>query len=226
MKSRYQIILSYFFILSMAQAGELGQAGSTTTTAAVLPEALPNCVKDPAQVQRVLDTMSTNDKTKFKYNGYRKALASDDDSETAARLIYSETVAANCPAQNKQMMPLIAGVISNRIQRTKGDTKAVVYELGQFASSLNHYSQSAYKDFLCPQDGAMWAQAVELAKARTSPLGKDATMYYLNANIPGHDESGWKYSLLQTISDHGKKCLTVYANPSWQVNPEHTQFSN
>src|SRR5437899_2777296 len=130
------LTLSLFFFVTSANAGELGRSEPALATH---KSSMPKCVDDPAQVGSILQTLSANSKTKFKYDGYRKAVAGDSNEEITARLIYSETVAANCPDQNKQMAPLIAGVIKNRIQSTKGDAKAVVFELNQFASSLNNY---------------------------------------------------------------------------------------
>lgn len=220
------LILSCFFLIAPAEASDHASAGSATSSSgAAQASSLPKCVNDPSQVDKVLQTLSANSKTKFKYDGYRKALAGDSDEEIAARLIYSETVAANCPDQNKQMAPLIAGVISNRIQRSKGDTKAVVFELNQFASSLNHYDQSAYKDFLCPRDSNLWSQALQLAEAHSLPANKNATMYYLNANMPGHPESPSKSPVVQTVSSNGKKCLTVQEDSSWSLNHGLTVIS-
>lgn len=178
---------------------------------------LPKCVKESAEVQNIVKITKKNADTSAKYDGYRKALASDSDQALAARLIYAETIAANCPSQSTTVLPLIAGAINNRVQIRKGDVKSVVFERNQFASSLNHYSSSKYLDFLCPADVDLWTQAMNLVGKKNSDLSPVAVNYFLYKHHTGWDKEPWKLpeTKISRISN-ARDCIRVFENKSWK----------
>jgi hypothetical protein len=67
--------------------------------------------------------------------------------ELVARLVYAETLAANCPDKNQELSEGIAAVILNRVrafeEKGKDDAyRRVVFGKMQFASSLHFYSKA------------------------------------------------------------------------------------
>lgn len=113
---------------------------------------LPKCIDDEKTVKDIKSTMKANLDSEHKYNGYKDALQSSTDLEVASRLAYAEVLAANCSKHNSQIIRPITEVIANRIALKKNDIRKVVFQRNQFASSLNNYCSSRYKDFMCPTD--------------------------------------------------------------------------
>jgi hypothetical protein len=121
---------------------------------------VPGCANSEpviAEVKRILTLNGANAK---KYDGYRKLLQSDFAVVLAARLAYAETAAANCTAHNDEVLDLVASVIASRVRIRHGDVESVVFQRNQFASSLHIYSESRYRDFLCPSDAILWQKAL------------------------------------------------------------------
>lgn len=191
--------------------------GSTSVTTA-----LPHCVDAEADIEKIAQTQKANSKTEFKYDGYKNVLSTDSDADLAARLAYAETKAANCPNKEKQVLPLIYAVIANRIAKRGGDTKSVVFQRDQFASSLNIYSESRYKDFLCPQDVILWSEAKKLsqvtAENKAAPsIPRDAINYYLYRHSERFKAPNWnleeaKFKGHEDIED----CIRLFLHPKWK----------
>ncbi len=188
---------------------------SSLTTYAQIP--LPTCVKEPADIQKIITFTKKNSDNSSKYDAYRIALASDSDQALAARLIYAETIAANCPTQSANVLPLIAGVINNRVQIRKGDVKSVVFERNQFASSLNHYSSSKYLDFLCPTDALLWTQSMNVVGKKNRDLPIAAVNYFLYKHHAGWDKEPWKLPESKlSLNSNARDCIRVFENKSWK----------
>ena len=180
---------------------------------------LPHCVNSHDELETIKTKIKANAKTENKYDGYKKALASDSDEELMARLIYSETLATNCEQQNAKVVPVIASVIANRVKIKKGDVKAVVFQRDQFASSLNVYSESAYKDFLCPDDETLWALALKEATLALSDKAKstDTVNYFLYKHSPRWTKEPWSLEEDQVLTVvNVKKCIKAFKNPSYK----------
>jgi hypothetical protein len=115
---------------------------------------------------------------KTKYDCYMSLLAETDAVELVARLIYSESLAANCSEQIEKFRFPIATTIGNRIAIRKREheltefaaAKSVVFDIDQFASSLNIYESSKFKEFLCPKDRVGWLRSKSLAQAQLRSL--------------------------------------------------------
>lgn len=142
-------------------------SGSATSTASAMPQCFED-EKDLAEIKRV---QKANSKSAHKYDGYgrlfEKAAISDD--EILQRLIYAEVVAGGCGEDSQKAVTPIAEVIVNRVKKRQGDIRSVVFARNQFASSLNIYSESAYKHFLCPRDKQLWMRSL----ARRMTLGQE-----------------------------------------------------
>lgn len=193
--------------------------GSKTGTPSALNtiSALPPCLEDGQTLQEIKDTEIANSKNKFKYDGFRKNLSYADDLELQARLTYAETLAANCPGQNKEVSDLVAQVITNRIQKRKGSTKDVIFEPNQFASSLNFYDESRVRDFLCPKDKALWAHVAKTVR-QTSKAPSDATNYYFFLHSKKFSPPAWttKLQTAQAVKSSDGDCVVAYYNPHWK----------
>ena len=180
-------------------------------------DAIPICIDDPAKITVLTQFMKANANNNSRYDKYRSFFESSTNEELLARLIYSETLAANCPEYTDLVMAEVAGVIKNRIAKRHGDIKSVVFELKQFASSLHAYKASKFRDFLCPKDFALWRKAVTLA-ATSSPNESDYSYnYFLFKHDPRWPKAPW--SLVETdISKQSKAnaCIKTYLNPSWK----------
>src|SRR5262245_55554670 len=139
---------TFFLLLIVVNStAELGQSGAR---AQVSTNNLPGCVDSPSDLETIVQAMKSNSKTSHKYDGYKKVFGGASDSELLARLAYAETLAANCPSENAKVAPIVTAVIKNRVTIRKNDVASVVFERDQFASSLNNYSESRSKEFLCP----------------------------------------------------------------------------
>ncbi len=199
-------------------------ATAETTRLAPKPNAetsLPLCVDEEGTLTDIASTQKTNSKNEFKYDGYKKALSASDDSDLLARLIYAETLAANCPEQEREVLPLIAETIGNRVQRRRGDVKSVIYQRDQFASSLNLYAESHHREFLCPKNKALWGQALQAAKAigqKRSNLSEDTMNYYLYKHSSRFTQPNWKMpeALPKSTSAELSSCIRFFRNDKWK----------
>jgi hypothetical protein len=177
---------------------------------------LPRCVEG-TEVTDIQNTVSANSKTDYKYDGYRRALHSASPEELVARLAYAETLAANCPQFNEKIAPKIVNTITNRA-RIRGDVASVVFQRDQFASSFNNYSQSRFRDLLCPRDIRLWSQVYQEARRALSgsPSGglpANGVNYYLYQ----HNQS---FAVPAFASGRGlfgdqyfSSCVRFFANP-------------
>ena len=153
------------------------------------------CVDNEKTIQEILSNLKKNNDNSRKYDGYRTALAEETDTSLTARLIYAEVLAANCSHLNSEILPGISEVIGNRVRVRKGDSRSVIFERNQFASSLNNYEKSRYRDFLCPKDTALWNLAMKAAdkalKKDPQVLPKNAFNYYLYLHEPSWPVVDW-----------------------------------
>jgi hypothetical protein len=221
-------------------------ANAAVSETAALQSSLPPCLNlesDIAEIQRV---QKANDKTSFKYDGthnrkydgthdrkydgtldrkydgYRKILHAATALELATRLAYAETMAANCVKQQDRIVDLVASVIGNRVRIRGGDVHSVIFQRDQFASSLNFYSESRYRDFLCPSDRELWNKV--LAKMRTNleqskPSGsvsKDTVNYYLYRHSARFKAPNWKLEEVVTSNEEIRECIRVFRDPAWE----------
>jgi hypothetical protein len=182
---------------------------------------LPLCVDREEDLKKVADHLNANKKTKHKYDIYRELLKGDSDLELLSRLVYAETLAANCPQQNQNIVSQIVSVIGNRINLRKGDVKSVVFQRDQFSSSLNRYESSRYKDFLCPKDAALWKQTLlqsqKFLESRKTSLPADSVNYFLYKHDPRWPTDPWNLQEDKTNSNEDlRTCLRVFHVPGWQ----------
>lgn len=177
--------------------------------------ALPKCVNDAAQIEKILATERANPKSNHKYDGFKSAFESESDTNILARLIYSETLAANCPEAQVKIAPLIGGVIANRIKIRKGKARDVVFQRDQFASSFNNYQESRYRDLLCPQDQNLWTLAVQSASGNLkTPLTSDTVNYYLYKHSSRFKAPNWRLTEFP-VNEPIQDCIRFFRNPSW-----------
>lgn len=201
-----------FILASFAIAGEMGQSNKGTPTAS---GTLPKCVDAPAEIEAIHAIMKANSKTAHKYDGYKKAFGSSSENEVLARLIYAETLAANCPSDTAKIAPVVAGVIKNRVTQ-KTNAFDVVFERDQFASSLNNYSESRYKDFLCPKDSALWKTVQAEVQRKDSILPANALNYYFFKHSTKFQPPAWaagpksQTPVALPISAGDKPCVRAY----------------
>jgi len=190
--------------------------------ASALQSGLPRCVDSEVDIAEIRRVQKANDKTSHKYDGYRKALHADSALELAARLAYAETVAASCPQQEDQVATLIAGVIGNRVRIRRGDVASVVFQRNQFSSSLNIYPESRYRDFLCPDDSALWRKVVAKVRANfkaskpDAAIPKDAVNYYLYRHSDRFKAPAWKLEEALIADEKTRECIRVFRNPAWK----------
>lgn len=194
--------------------GSKGQAAAKTSVGAKLP----NCIDNPAQIDAIKATIKANSKTSNKYVGYKKALNSDSDIELAARLVYAETKATNCEKMNNQIVPVITEVIANRVKIRKGDVQSVIFQRDQFASSLNIYGESNYKDFLCPSDSALWSKAYSETFTALSDKtkGTDTVNYFLYKHSPRWTKEPWKLEEDTSLTKGVRDCIRTFRNPAFK----------
>ena len=167
---------------------------------------LPHCVDTELEVAGVKDSVNANRKNEFKYDKYRQITAGDSELQLLTRLAYAETMAANCPEKRDKIYPGIVAVIVHRLQNNSCGKKSsqikctvrdVVFQLNQFASSLNIYDESQYKEFLCPRDSRLWTQIYAESQAMlngsqsASGLSQKATMYFLYKHSPKYEKEPW-----------------------------------
>ena len=213
-------VFGFLFICSNIVAAEVnGSNGKTKATARNSEMVqLPNCIDNPTEIEAIKTKIKANSKTSNKYDGYRKAFASDSDTELAARLIYAETKATKCEKQNDEVVSVISQVIGNRVKIRKGDVKSVVFQRDQFASSLNIYSESNYKDFLCPNDGDLWGKsyyAADVALSKTTK-GTDTVNYFLYKHSPRWTKEPWKLEEDTSLTKKVSSCIRAFKNPGFK----------
>lgn len=194
----------------------------STSKVAVSYADLPRCVNSEGDIAEIQAAQKTNAKTSRKYEGYRNALRNDTPLEMAARLAYAETMAANCPKQADQIADLITSVIGNRVRIRGGDVHGVIFQRDQFASSLNIYSESRYRDFLCPKNAELWKavfvkMSVNLAESKpTAPIPTDAVNYYLYRHSHRFAAPNWKLEEVPSADEETRECIRVFRNPRWK----------
>jgi excinuclease UvrABC ATPase subunit len=149
------LFLSFSFIL-LPHIALFAEITSGDPAPSAAPAALPHCINDQKTFDKIDKIQKEHAKKSRRYDGYREALGTSTDVELFTRLAYAETLAANCTSQNAEVSSLIVNVIGNRVLKRNHDIKSVVFERAQFASSLHNYSNSRFKDFLCPQDETLW----------------------------------------------------------------------
>ena len=166
--------------------------------------------------------MSANRRNSNKYDEYKNALSGDSDTVLFARLAYAETLAANCTDQNDEVLERVVGVVGNRINRRNGDVKSVVFQRDQFSSSLNNYGSSKYKDFLCPQDEALWSQTLARVRRfmhdKETSVSNDTMNYFFFKHDPRWTEApawGLEENTEQT-NPQIQSCIRTYRNPGWK----------
>jgi hypothetical protein len=177
---------------------------------------LPKCIDDEATINNIKSQMAANPKNSKKYDGYREALKNDLDTELQGRLIFAETKASKCPEKNLKLIPFISGVIANRIAKKGGKVRDVIFQRDQFASSLNNYSESFYREFLCPKDLGLWKSILQQVSLPTE-LPKNAVNYFLYKHHPDWTKEPW--NLPETaISQNSdvRDCLRVFENKDYK----------
>ena len=177
------------------------------------------CVSEVHEIEIIKNKIKLNAKNENKYDGYKKAFASDSDEELMARLIYAETKATKCEKLNSLIVPVITKVISNRVKIKKGAVKAVVFQRDQFASSLNIYSESSYKDFLCPNDSVLWAQALKEASEGLADKSKPTTTvnYFLYKHSPRWTKEPWSLDEDTSLTQGNvRDCIKAFKNPDYK----------
>lgn len=187
---------------------------------------LPLCVDDTAEIADIKAIIKANKSNPHKYDGYRKYLLSDSKTELFARLLYAETLAANFPEGNEQVMSQAARVIGNRMRKCGGAVTKVVFERDQFASSMNVYGEdnsiegSRYLKFLCPKDQALWSMAYKKAAAEFAKSESDTVYnYFLYKHHAGWDSPSWNYPEDRTgASDELRSYIKVFKNPAWKCS--------
>lgn len=183
---------------------------------------LPPCVNSESDIAHVRSVQKENSKTSHKYDGYRSVLHADTTLELAARLAYAETAAANCANQEEPIVDLVTSVIGNRIRIRRGDVNSVVFQRDQFASSLNIYPESRYRDFLCPTDDELWKKVfakmrVNLEESKPSaPIPTDTVNYYLYRHSDRFKAPNWKLEEAAIEDKTLRECIRVFRDPAWK----------
>jgi hypothetical protein len=192
------------------------------TKSHVMNSGNPLCIEAESDIAKIKHVQQVNQKTSFKYDGYRKALNADTTLQLATRLAYAETVAANCPEQEAQVVDLIAAVIGNRIRIRHGDVSSVVFQRDQFASSLNIYAESRYRDFLCPADSELWQKTLTTMRAHLEAqksnafIPNDSVNYYLYRHSDRLKAPNWKLEEVSIGDSKTRECIRVFRDPRWK----------
>lgn len=198
-----------------AMAAPVSEAGA-------LQSHLPDCVSSASTIAEIRRLQKANGKTPRKYDGYRQVFHARPPLELAARLAYAETSAANCPKQEGQIADLVASVIGNRIRIRHGGVAGVVFQRDQFASSLNIYPESRYRDFLCPHDGELWQRVVATMRVNlegpkpTASIPKDAVNYYLYRHSDRFEAPAWRLEEIPIPDEKTRECIRVFRDPAWK----------
>lgn len=216
---RISAVVSSLFISVTVLAETTGANSVSSSSSSGGSDRLPHCISEVREIEAIKNKIKINAKTENKYDGYKKAFASDSDEELMARLIYAETKATRCEKLNSAIVPVITAVISNRVKIKNGDVKAVVFQRDQFASSLNIYPESNYKDFLCPSDAKLWAQALNEASAALADKAKPtATVnYFLYKHSPRWTKEPWKLEEDTSLTKGTvRDCFKAFKNPNYK----------
>lgn len=202
------IVMAMGLFGSRLRAEEVHSSKTTSTSTT-----LPHCIEDAQLLASIDQGRKDNAKNAFKYDKIKEALQSDSEKELVARLIYSETLAASCPELKNEVIPAIAIVIQNRIAKRKGDVRSVVFQRDQFASSLNGYDESKWREFLCPSDKALWDKSLAATATKSSVSVPGAYNYYLFKHSSRFQPPDWakKAPLAFAGSDKITDCVKVFA---------------
>lgn len=193
--------------------------GSSVSFSSDNSDRMPHCVSEVREIEIIKNKIKLNSKNDNKYDGYKEAFANDSDEELMARLIYAETKATKCEKLNASLVPVITKVISNRVKIKKGDVKAVVFQRDQFASSLNIYSESNYKDFLCPNDSKLWAMALNEASEALAGKSKPTSTvnYFLYKHSPRWTKEPWSLDEDTSLTQGSvRDCIKAFKNPGYK----------
>lgn len=191
----------------------------------------PHCFNSQKELETIHHELKINSKNSAKYSGYQNIMKSLTSEELLKRLIYAESLAANCEENQEQVVPIIFLVIQNRINLRRKNKKindpllSVIFEKNQFSSSLNIYKESRYKDFLCPQNLKLWNLVEETLNTPKLPvqLSLDSVHYFLykhSIRWPNEPKSWNRFIEIQndknkTISSI-RHCIRVFKNPNWK----------
>lgn len=193
--------------------------GSSVSFSSDGSDRIPHCVSEVHEIEIIKNKIKLNSKNDNKYDGYKEAFASDSDKELMARLICAETKAAKCEKLNVSLVPVITKVISNRVKIKKGDVKAVVFQRDQFASSLNIYSESNYKDFLCPNDSKLWVIALNEASEALADKAKPTSTvnYFLYKHSLRWTKEPWSLDEDTSLTQGSvRDCIKAFKNPGYK----------
>ena len=213
------MILTSIVMLSMvARSAEV----AVTDRREAKPAAtLPKCVDQPAAIDAIKDSIAANKskpaKLYLKYTAFEREFASENDVERVARLVYAEATAANCGPKTESLVPIIAGVIGNRVRKRGGNVRSVIYQPDQFASSLNIYDESHYREYLCPKDAKIYGRALEAARralAGPTDVPAEAVHYFLYKHSPRWTKAPWTFPE-HAVADDLRPCLRTFVNPKW-----------
>lgn len=223
---RVALLLSSILTVLHSNAGSAGEVAKPASAKSNQASNLPLCIDAETDLKSVADHQEANRKNDFKYDMYKKLLSASSESEMLARLAYAETKAANCPDNAAKILPLITDVIANRIdirKKKKLGVESVLFQRNQFASSLNIYEESRYREFLCPKDSAAWAKAVTLAKTaleskpRKSVLPPDVVNYFLYQHSPKYTKEPWDFVVFPVeASPELRSCIRFFHVPNWK----------
>jgi hypothetical protein len=218
------LVSTYLFFTSLSStvfANEIAANLSNDSITSVASEQLPKCV-DGEQKDSIRQFIKANKNSLNKYAKMTEALVSDSDQELMSRLIYAETLAANCPQENQKIAEAISLVVRNRVKK-RNSVKSVVFQKDQFASSLNVYEESRINDFLCPKDQKLWQAVVNsISRDRTfknNINSSDPTSvmhYFLYNHSPRFKKEPWtmkEYSFRE--GGPSSQCLRVFINENW-----------
>ncbi|MBX7231003.1 MAG: hypothetical protein K1X29_02855 [Bdellovibrionales bacterium] len=226
-------IISFLSVFSSSIFAEtLGDSDLHTQTYTSSSYMQPKCIENANEVQKIKSWVRENTKNENKYEEYKNALQKENRVLTMARLIYAETLAANCDGTEiDKAQKLIASTIHNRVINQNTDyTSGVdktVFTRDQFASSLNFYKESKNESFLCPKLASnIWMTSLNYAKQSKekfntkSPLfqesdGKD-NHYYLNKHFKSRSSQppkpNWTKKPQSAISKRNENsCVTSYS---------------
>ncbi|MBK8204547.1 MAG: hypothetical protein IPK68_20330 [Bdellovibrionales bacterium] len=225
------MIVLLFFIFLPLHADETATAigkNAGNSSAQSPNRSLPKCFDRDADLDKIKNYQKNNSRNEYKYKGYIELFdqSAVDDEELLARLIYTETLAAHCPEQQEEpALRTIAEVILSRIEKRSGDIRKVIFERDQFASSLNIYQESGYKDFLCPKSLSLWQKTKEKLRLLRSgteknSLSNTAYNYYLFKHSTRFKPPEWTRTLQAekklSNADANSICMAAYSNPQWK----------
>ncbi|MCB0363333.1 MAG: hypothetical protein KDD35_11450, partial [Bdellovibrionales bacterium] len=103
------------------------------------------------------------------------------------------------------------------VERSDNDIKKVVFARDQFASSLNIYSESAYREFLCPKNLEVWNQVQRkvseiLGNKKRNDSPKGANNYYFFQHSSRFSPPKWTETLTSyaEVKSEGQLCMKAY----------------